>query len=76
MARSWHIRPKSSKLAQSSAILPPSSVGLALGVAYVVGILLQGLAAWLVSAFLTTVVYVTSVGLELAVAHRISRSDE
>jgi hypothetical protein len=52
------------------------SVGLALGVAYVVGILLQGLAAWPVSAFLTTVVYVTSVGLELAVAHHISGSDE
>jgi hypothetical protein len=52
------------------------SVGLALGVAYVVGILLQGLAAWPVSAFLTTVVYVASVGLELAVAHRISGSDE
>ena len=52
------------------------SVGLALGVAYVVGILLQGLAAWPVSAFLTTVVYVASVGIELAVAHRIGGSDE
>jgi hypothetical protein len=47
------------------------SVGLALGVAYVVGILLEGLAAWPVSSFLTTIVYVASVGIELAVAHRI-----
>src|SRR5918997_4114505 len=52
------------------------SVGLALGVAYVVGILIQGTAAWPVSAFLTTVVYVASVGIELAVAHRIGGSDE
>ena len=52
------------------------SVGLALGVAYLVGILLKGLAAWPVSAFLTTLVYVTAVGIELAVAHRILRSDE
>ena len=47
------------------------SVGLALGVAYVVGILIQGTAAWPVSAFLTTIVYVAAVGVELAVAHRI-----
>lgn len=52
------------------------SVGLALGVAYVVGILLQGLAAWPVSAFLTTVVYVAAVGVELTVAHRLLRSGE
>jgi hypothetical protein len=52
------------------------SVGLALGVAYLVGILLEGLAAWPVSAFLTTLVYVSAVGIELAVAHRILRSDE
>ncbi len=52
------------------------SVGLALGVAYVVGILLPGLAAWPVSAFLTTVVYVGSVGLELAVAYRICGIEE
>jgi hypothetical protein len=52
------------------------SVGLALGVAYLVGILLKGLAAWPVSAFLTTLVYVSAVGIELAVAHRILRSDE
>ena len=52
------------------------SVGLALGAAYLVGILLEGLAAWPVSAFLTTLVYVTAVGLELTVAHRILRSDQ
>ena len=52
------------------------SVGLALGVAYVVGIFIQSLAGWPVSAFLTTIVYVASVGLELAVAHRILGSDE
>jgi len=52
------------------------SVGLALGVAYAVGTLIQGTVAWPVSAFLTTVVYVASVGIELAVAHRISGSDE
>ena len=52
------------------------SVGLALGVAYVVGLLIPGLAAWPVSAFLATVVYVASVGIELTVAHRILRSDE
>ena len=52
------------------------SVGLALGVAYVVGILLEGIAAWPVSAFLTTLVYVAAVGLELAVAHQICGSEE
>src|SRR5215207_794192 len=52
------------------------SVGLALGVAYVVGILIQSLAGWPVTAFLTTIVYVASVGLELAVAHRMLGSDE
>ena len=52
------------------------SVGLALGVAYAVGTLIQGTVAWPVSAFLTTVVYVGSVGIELAVAHQISGSDE
>ncbi len=51
------------------------SVGLALGVAYLVGVLLEGLAAWPASAFLTTVVYIASVGIELVVAHRILRSD-
>ncbi len=50
------------------------SVGLALLVAYVAGILVQGLAAWPVSAFLT-VAYVVSVGLELAVAHWIMGDD-
>ena len=52
------------------------SVGLALGVAYVVGLLIQGLLAWPVSAFSATVVYVGSVGLELTVAHWILRSRE
>lgn len=52
------------------------SVGLALGVAYLVGILIEGRAAWAVSALLTTVVYVFAVGVELAVAHRMLRSDE
>lgn len=52
------------------------SVGLALGVAYVVGMLLQGLAAWPVSAFSTTVVYVAAVGIELTVAHRICGNNE
>ncbi len=52
------------------------SVGLALGVAYVVGIVIQGTVAWSISAFSTTIVYVFAVGLELAVAHRILGSDE
>ncbi len=52
------------------------SVGLALGVAYVGGLLIPGLVAWPVSAFLATVVYVASVGLELTVAHWILRSKE
>ena len=52
------------------------SVGLALGVAYLVGMVLEGWAAWPVSAFLTTLVYVSAVGVELAVAHRMLRSDE
>ncbi len=52
------------------------SVGLGLGVAYAIGVLIQGMAAWPVSAFLTTVVYIASVGLELAVAHRLLGSNE
>jgi hypothetical protein len=52
------------------------SVGLALGVAYVVGILIQGTLAWPVSAFSTTIVYVAAVGVELALAHRICDSEE
>ena len=52
------------------------SVGLALGIAYVVGMLVQGTVAWPVSAFSTTIVYVVAVGLELAVAHRMLGSDE
>ena len=47
------------------------SVGLALGVAYVGGLLIPGLVAWLVSAFLASVFYVASVGLELTMAHWI-----
>ena len=34
------------------------------------------LAAWPASTFLTTIVYIAAVGLELAVAHRILGSDE
>ena len=52
------------------------SIGLALGVAYVVGILIPGTAAWVLSAFLTTIVYIVAVGVELAVAHRICGSSE
>ena len=52
------------------------SVGLALGIAYLVGILIEGMAAWAVSAFLTTVVYIGAVGIELTVAHRMLRSGE
>lgn len=47
------------------------SVGLALGTAYVGGLLIPGVVAWLVSGFLTSVVYVASVGLELTMAHLI-----
>ena len=52
------------------------SVGLALGVAYVVGLLMPGLAAWPISAFLATIFYVGSVGVELTMAHWILRSKE
>ena len=52
------------------------SVGLALGVAYLVGIVIEGRWAWPVSAFLTTIVYIVAVGVELAVAHWVLRSDE
>lgn len=37
---------------------------------------LEGLAAWPVSVFSTALVYVASVGIELAVAHRMLRSDK
>ena len=47
------------------------SVGLALGVAYLGGLLIPGVVAWLVSGFLTSIVYVASVGLELTLAHLI-----
>ncbi len=46
-------------------------VGLALGVAYVVGLVIPGLAAWPVSAFLATMVYMASVGIELTIARLI-----
>jgi hypothetical protein len=52
------------------------SVGLALVVAYVVGLLIPGLVAWPASAFLATVVYMASVGLELTIAHWILSSNE
>ena len=52
------------------------SVGLALGIAYVVGVLIQGTLAWPVSAFMTTIVYVAAVGIELALAHRICGGEE
>ena len=52
------------------------SVGLALGVAYVVGLLIPGLGAWSASAFLATVVYMASVGLELTIAHLILSSND
>jgi hypothetical protein len=44
------------------------SVGLALLVAYIVGIMIEGLVAWPISAFSTTVAYIVAVGLELALA--------
>ncbi len=65
---------ESSTITSLAGALSFLSVGLALGVAYVVGLLIQGLAAWPVSAFLATVVYVASVGVELTVAHWILRS--
>ncbi len=49
---------------------------LSVGVAYVVGLLMPGLAAWPISAFLATLFYVASVGLELTMAHWILRSKE
>jgi len=52
------------------------SVGLALGVAYVGGLLIPGVVAWLVSGFLTSVVYVASVGLESTLAHLILSREE
>ena len=67
---------ESSNIKSLAGALSFLSVGLALGVAYVVGLLIQGLLAWPVSAFSATVVYVGSVGLELTVAHWILRSRE
>jgi hypothetical protein len=67
---------ESSTITSLAGALSFLSVGLALGVAYVVGLLLHGLAAWPVSAFLATVVYVASVGVELTIAHWILRSKD
>ena len=59
-----------------SGALSLLSVGLALGVSYLVGILIRGVAAWPVSAFSTTIIYVASVGIEVAVAHWLLRRDD
>ena len=64
------------QVARGGTIVRSFSVGLALGVAYVVGIVIEGRWAWPVSAFSTTVVYIVAVGVELAVAHWVLRSDE
>ena len=56
---------ESSNVKSLAGALSFLSVGLALGVAYVVGLLIPGLAAWPVSAFLGTMVYMASVGLDL-----------
>ena len=62
---------ESSNIKSLAGALSFLSVGLALVVTYVVGLLIPGLAAWPASAFLATVVYVASVGLELTMAHWI-----
>lgn len=67
---------ESSNVKSLAGALSFLSVGLALGVAYVGGLLIPGLVAWPISAFLATVVYVASVGLELTMAHWILRSNE
>jgi small-conductance mechanosensitive channel len=67
---------ESSNIKSLAGALSFLSVGLALVVTYVVGLLIPGLAAWPASAFLATVVYVASVGLELTIAHWILRSKE
>ena len=67
---------ESSNIKSLAGALSFLSVGLALVVAYVVGLLIPGLAAWPASAFLATVVYVASVGLELTIAHWILSSKE
>jgi len=51
------------------------SVGLALLVGYIVGIMIEGLVAWPISAFSTTVAYIVAVGLELALADRLIGED-
>jgi small-conductance mechanosensitive channel len=67
---------ESSNIKSLAGALSFLSVGLALVVTYVVGLLIPGLAAWPASAFLATVVYVASVGLELTIAHWILSSKE
>ncbi len=67
---------ESSTITSLAGALSFLSVGLALGVAYVVGLLMPGLAAWPISAFLATVVYMASVGLELTIAHLILSSND
>ena len=44
------------------------SIGLALGVTIVVGWLLNGVVAWLVGAFLATIIYISFLALEMSVA--------
>jgi small-conductance mechanosensitive channel len=67
---------ESSNIKSLAGALSFLSVGLALVVTYVVGLLIPGLAAWPASAFVATVVYVASVGLELTIAHWILSSKE
>ena len=67
---------ESSNVKSLAGALSFLSVGLALGVAYVVGLLIPGLVAWPVSAFLATMVYMASVGLELTIAHLILSSND
>jgi small-conductance mechanosensitive channel len=67
---------ESSNIKSLAGALSFLSVGLALVVTYVVGVLIPGLAAWPASAFVATVVYVASVGLELTIAHWILSSKE
>jgi hypothetical protein len=52
------------------------SVGLALLVAYLVGILIEGMVAWPISAFSTTVAYIVAVGLELTLAEWLIGDNE
>jgi hypothetical protein len=67
---------ESSNVKSLAGALSFLSVGLALGVAYVVGLLIPGLGAWPASAFLATVVYMASVGIGLTIAHWILSSND